>query len=190
MRMANANKGLKPGDSLANYYPTVLPVQVGGYFWVFWTSTRDFGHRDLSAPPDAVATDILFGSFTASEAFRKRIWVAAIRPSAGGELSGSIDTDPSFPGFYLEGQSETGNTRAFATLNPCKAVGNGCASGLDCCTGFCSIQPGAPEGMCSEKTSCAKTNEKCAGDSDCCPASSDEPQNVCIGGFCGFLILN
>jgi hypothetical protein len=167
----------------------VLPVQVGGYFWVFWTSTRDFGHRNLSAPVDAVATDVLFGSSTSSEAFRKRIWVAAIRPTSTGELGGPISADPSFPGFYLEGQSETGNTRAFAALNPCKAVGNTCTSGLDCCTGFCNLKEGAASGMCVEKTSCAKTNERCAKDADCCPPTGKEPANSCIGGFCGFIEL-
>lgn len=189
LRLDKANKGLKSGDTLVNYYPTVLPVQVGGYFWVFWTSTRDFGHRNISAPPEAVATDILFGSSSSSEAFRKRIWVSAIRPTSTGELGGPITTDPSFPGFYLEGQSDTGNTRAFAALNPCKAVGNTCTSGLDCCTGFCNLKEGAASGMCVEKTSCAKTNEKCTRDADCCPPTGKEPANSCIGGYCGFIEL-
>lgn len=189
MRLTNANKGLAPGDSLVNYYPTVLPVQVGGLFWVFWTSTRDFGHHNISAPPEAIATDVLFGSSSSSEAFRKRIWVSAIRPTPTGELSGPIMSDPSFPGFYLEGQSETGNTRAFAALNPCKAVGNSCTSGLDCCTGFCNLKEGAATGMCVEKTSCAKTNEKCTKDADCCPPTGKEPANSCIGGYCGFIEL-
>lgn len=190
MRMANANKGLKDGDAIANYYPTVLPVAVGGYFWVFWTSTRDFGHRNLDAPATAVASDVIFGSSSASQAFRKRIWVGAIRQSPGGELAGGIDSDPSTPGFYLEGQSETGNTRGFAALNPCMPSGSECTSGLDCCTGYCNVMDGAATGQCGEKISCAKTNEKCSTDSDCCPPAEGQPQNMCIGGFCNFIVLN
>jgi hypothetical protein len=189
-KLEKANTGLAPGDSLANYYPTVLPVQVGGYFWVFWTATRDFGHHALTPPAEAFINDA-FGSSSATEAFRKRIWVSAIRAGGVSELGSSIDADPSFPGFYLEGQSETGNTRAFATLNPCKPSGNECTSGLDCCTGFCSVQPGAASGTCVEKVECAKTNERCGNGVACCPPSTpSEPMNSCIGGYCGFLILN
>ncbi len=189
IRLDNANKGLKAGDSLANYYPTVLPVQVGGYFWVFWTATRDFGHRSLGAPIDAFINDA-FGTTSAAEAFRKRIWVSAIRASGQGELGGSISTDPSAPGFYLEGQSQTGNTRAFAALSPCRAVGNECTSGLDCCTGYCSVKPGETRGSCVPEVQCAKTNEKCSVNADCCAPGPGEVTNTCVGGYCGFLILN
>lgn len=189
-KLEKANAGLAPGDSLGNYYPTVLPVQVGGYFWVFWTATRDFGHHALTPPPDAIINQA-FGTMSAAEAFRKRIWVSAIRAGGVSELGSTIDADPSFPGFYLEGQSETGNTRAFATLNPCRSTGNECTSGLDCCTGFCSVQPGAASGTCVEEVQCAKTNERCGNGVNCCPpATPNEPENSCIGGYCGFLILN
>ena len=52
-------------------------------------------------------------------------------------------SDTSSPGFYLEGQTDSGNVRAFATLNPCQARRTDCTSGLDCCTGFCNIPNGA-----------------------------------------------
>ena len=188
--MANANKGPEDADKLANYYPTVLPVQVGGYYWMFWTATRRFGHQSTSAPPDAVLNEVFYGK-SASEAFKKRIWVSAIRASStGGELSVGIDADPSFPGFYLEGQSATGNTRAFAALNPCKASALECTSGLDCCTGFCNVKAGESVGKCGEKIMCAKTNEKCSADSDCCPPGEGETKNVCLGNYCGFIVLN
>jgi hypothetical protein len=193
MRLANANKGLAPGDSLSNYYPTVLPVSVGGYNWVFWTSMRDFGHRNLSAPVDALVSDALLGSTSASGAFRKRIWVSAIKVTPTGELGGAITQDPSFPGFYLEGQTSTGNTRAFATLNPCKASGGECTSGLDCCTGFCNIKENAAVGMCTDKVECSKTLEKCETDADCCPPGPNQPKNTCMPGasgkICNFIVL-
>jgi len=188
VRLDKANK-VPDGDAQANYYPTVLPVQVGGYYWMFWTSRRAFGHRDLTPPPEAVLNDAVFGSSSASEAFRKRIWVAAIMPPGAGEFSGGPLTDPSMPPFYLEGQSATGNTRAFAALNPCKQDSNECLSGLDCCSGYCNFDETTKKGVCGPKKTCAKLNEKCQVDSECCPpaAAGDQPLK-CLGGFCGYLL--
>jgi hypothetical protein len=185
VRLDNANKGLTAGDELANYYPTVLPVQVGGYYWLFWTSRRDFGHRQLSGTPSTTGN-----GQAETEGFRKRIWVSALRPRVQRSELVEALSDLSSPPFYLEGQGETGNTRAFAALNPCKSNGNDCTSGLDCCTGFCSITPGKPTGQCIEKMACAKTNERCTMDSDCCPAEPGQNANSCIGGYCGFLLIN
>lgn len=207
-RMDNANKALPGEDVLNNYYPTVLPVQVGGYYWVFWTSMRSWGHRKIGGEgggmqggmPGGGALGGLGGLLggiipgvgdpSAQAAVKKRIWVSAIRASSNeSELQGSIMADPSMPGFYLEGQSETGNTRAFAALNPCRKTGNDCASGLDCCTGYCDIKAGAMAGKCVEEVKCAKTNEKCKTSADCCPPGPGEVQNQCLGGFCGFIVL-
>jgi hypothetical protein len=189
-KMEAANAGLPGEDTLNNYYPTVLPVQVGGYYWVFWTTMRKFGHRKIEAAPGAILDPLLSGE-AAAQAVKKRIWVSAIRASStGAELSSGISKDPSFPGFYLEGQSETGNTRAFAALNPCRATGKECQSGLDCCTGFCDVKPGAEKGMCVTEVTCSKTNERCKTNQDCCPPMMGEPANSCIGGYCGFVVLN
>lgn len=188
VRLDNLNRGLKDIDALSNYYPTVMPVAVGGYYWVFWTAVRDYGNRlegrDTTAEPDAY-----------EDAIKKRIWLAAIksRAPAGGEVMASPGplTDPSFPGFYMPGQSESGNVRAFATLNPCLPELAECSSGLDCCCGFCTIEEGAAVGQCcKEVTTCSRTNERCSTDADCCPPSGpDEPQNICLGGFCGFVTV-
>jgi hypothetical protein len=189
-RMDAANTGMMGEDTLNNYYPTVLPVQVGGYYWVFWTTMRKWGHRKIEAAPGAFVDQFLSGE-AAVQAVKKRIWVSAIRASGtASELSGGIDKDPSFPGFYLEGQSDTGNTRAFAALNPCRATGKECQSGLDCCTGFCDVKPGADKGMCVTEVMCSKTNERCKTDKDCCPPAMGEPANSCLGGYCGFVVLN
>jgi hypothetical protein len=187
LRLDNANTGLKPVDRLNNYYPTVMPVAVGGYFWVFWTAVRDYGNklagRDTSGAP----------SIAAVEAIKKRIWAVAIKPKKPTvELQDPTLTDPSFPGFYLDGQSESGNVRAFAALNPCLQDGSSCQSGLDCCCGYCLAAPGAATGSCScEVPKCAKINEKCKTTADCCPAEKPgDPEPVCIGGYCGFVMLN
>jgi hypothetical protein len=190
IRLDIANKGLDGEDTLNNYYPTVLPVQVGGYYWMFWTTMRKWGHRKIE-PGAGGAIDQLLSGEAAAQAVKKRIWVAAIRASGTADENASgIEKDPSFPGFYLEGQSETGNTRAFAALNPCRATGKDCQSGLDCCTGFCDVKPGAEKGMCVAEVMCSKTNERCMTSKDCCPPAKGEPQNECIGGYCGFVVLN
>ena len=187
IKLTNANKGLKELDSLSNYYPTVMPVSVGGYFWVFWTAMRDYGHKvqgrsDPNAPVIAAA-----------EAIKKRIWGAAIK--ARKKLVENDDptlVDPSSPAFYLDGQSESGNVRAFAALNPCLKDASTCKSGLDCCCGYCVQAPGADTGVCScEVPKCAKLNEKCVKDADCCkPEKKEDPELSCIGGFCGIITLN
>lgn len=191
-RLDNANKALANADGLNNYYPTVLPVQVGGYFWLFWTSTRPWGHKDLGTSPGAVISNLFGGSATA-DALRKRIWVSALQTAGfreGGSSTAGIDI--SSPAFYLEGQSETGNVRAFAALNPCRPAGNDCTSGLDCCTGYCNIEKGAASGVCTEEPPpCSKLNERCEEDSNCCqPGPDDEDQSplYCIGNFCGYAL--
>lgn len=179
--LTNANTTLDPNEAQLDHYPTVLPVQVGGYFWVFWTSRRAWGHQDTGGM--GVQQGVL-------DPLRKRIWAAAIQPRRETEEFGEPTGDPSFPGFYLEGQSESGNVRAFAALNPCKENGNDCTSGLDCCGGFCKFEEGETVGVCNDEAECAMTNERCDTDDDCCPPTApDEPQNVCLGGYCGFVVL-
>lgn len=143
-------------DAHKNYIPTVSPVAAGGYFWVFFTSKRNYGNLFIADPPELRAEG-------------KKIWVAAIDANA------PPGSDPSHPAFFLPGQElESGNIRAFAALEPCRENGTSCESGIDCCCGFCT------EGKCACKVTCAKIDEKCQTAADCCDTS-----NVCLGGFCG-----
>lgn len=185
VRLDRANAGLRPADAQANYYPTVLPVQVGGYYWLFWTSTRPWGNRDFSGNLTAIAQTVFSGP-ASLEAVKKRIWVSALRPRASQEGVLEPLTDFSAPPFYLEGQSDTGNIRAFAALNPCKQTGSTCTSGLDCCTGFCQLDASTGEGSCTDEKACSELNERCTRDEDCCPGPASEPERVCLGNFCGF----
>ncbi|MDB4988628.1 MAG: hypothetical protein JWN04_3806 [Myxococcaceae bacterium] len=190
VRLDVANKGLGDDDSLSNYYPTMLPVQVGGYYWMFWTSTRPWGHRDFtSTTPGGGVIGSIFGNQSSSNATKKRIWVSAIKPRQINEAGEAAISDTSAPGFYLEGQSNSGNVRAFATLNPCQQQGSDCTSGLDCCTGYCNIPDGADHGSCVPEKSCSDVNEKCTNDSNCCPAADGQQQRLCIGDYCGFQAL-
>jgi len=186
VRLDNANRGLKPIDDNNNYYPTVMPVAVGGYFWLFWTAVRDWGHkvagRAEGEAPDAVR-----------DATKKRIWAAAIKPKQDpvGEITATPTPlkDPSYPGFYVDGQSESGNVRAFAALNPCLPEGDACTSGLDCCCGYCLTDASGSTCGC-EVPMCSKINEKCETAADCCPPENmDDPPLQCIGGFCGFIVV-
>lgn len=179
--LGNANRTLDPGEASQEYYPTMLPVPVGGHFWIVWTSRRSWGHRSTGDPNIQIINP-------AEDPFRKRLWAAAIRPKPGPEEEIQVTGDPSYPGFYLEGQSISGNVRGFAALNPCAPTAGPCTSGLDCCSGFCAIEPGALSGICNEEPpECSKTNEKCETNEDCCLPGLDEPTNVCIAGFCNFL---
>jgi hypothetical protein len=154
-----------------NYFPTVSPVAAGGYFWVFFDAVRHYGNQGL----------------------QRQLWGAAVDISPDGKYV----TDPSHPAFYLPGQEfGTGNHRAFAALDPCKRDGDTCSTGIDCCGGFCKIPEGVNNefgqavGMCSSDVPmCAKRDERCVEDSDCCPPAGNDPPNVCIAGFCAFVEL-
>ncbi len=47
-------------------------------------------------------------------------------------------SDPSHPPFYMRGQEMCGRSEnAYYALDPCKASGGSCTSGVDCCGGQC-----------------------------------------------------
>ncbi|HEX2675386.1 MAG TPA: hypothetical protein VHM19_02070 [Polyangiales bacterium] len=153
-------------DAHRDFMPTVSPVAAGGYFWIFFTSRRQYGNELVYNDSDA-----------APAAESKKIWVAAIDANA------APGTDPSHPAFFLPGQEHaSGNVRAFAALSPCHEDGNTCESGIDCCSGHCL------NGMCGlpppEAPQCSELDDKCATTSDCCEGKGLS----CIGGFCGFVV--
>jgi hypothetical protein len=39
------------------------------------------------------------------------------------------------------------------------------------------------------KVMCAKTDERCQVDADCCPPPDGDAPNTCIAGFCAFVPL-
>jgi hypothetical protein len=149
-------------DAHKNFVPTVSPIAAGGYFWVFFTSRRSYGNT-LIVDPALNAPD------------HKKIWVAAI------DIGAPPGTDASHPAFYLPNQElESGNIRAFAALEPCRAEGSACTSGVDCCCGFCLAEGNETQGQCGcEPDRCSKLDERCDTAADCC-----DPRAACIGGFC------
>ncbi|MCC6752298.1 MAG: hypothetical protein IT371_31915 [Deltaproteobacteria bacterium] len=146
-----------PGrDEHYDFFPTVSPVAAGGQFWLFFTSRRNYGNTIVGGV-DVVAS--------------KKIWVSAI------DIDPVPGTDPSHPAFYLPGQEQgAGNIRAFAALEPCRADGDSCSSGIQCCCGACDITCSCPQG-------CSKVDDRCTISTDCC-----DPEAECINGFCAEII--
>jgi hypothetical protein len=148
-----------PGsDTGLSFTPTVLPEAVGGYFWVVFTSHRQYGNL--------LATK-------ASNDTLGKLWVAAI------DVSPTPGKDPSHPAFYLDGQElNADNLRGFWTLPPCQQSGTGCASGDQCCTGFCRAV-GSTLQCVEPPKGCSNEFEKCTTAADCCMA-----KDLCINGRC------
>jgi hypothetical protein len=161
-----------------NYEPNVLPVAVGGYYWVIFDSRRAYGNTiapggELVDPQDPWGSD-------AAPSLRKKLWIAAI------DVDHLDAADPSHPAFYLPGQElKGGNMRAFAAMAPCQPDGGACETGSDCCGGFCrqtaSGTNGAPVLECvpPPENECSKTDEACVTNENCC-----DPRNLCINGRC------
>ncbi len=116
-------------EAHVNYEPTLLPVPVGGYYWVIFTSRRAYGNY---LGPDGSAGGLSKWGTCDPEtpSPRKKLWVAAIDTNWQGEI------DPSHPAFYLPGQElATGNMRAFAALEPCRDEDVECEFAFECCDG-------------------------------------------------------
>ena len=160
-------------DTVLNFEPTVNPVASGGYVWVVFTSRRLYGNVATVNP---YFSDPRFHDISKTPT-TKKLWVAAI------DLDAPPGTDPSHPAFYLPAQELlAGNSRGFWVVDPCKQDGNGCATGDECCGGFCRPAGDAGALVCSTaKPSCANVSEKCESTADCCGAA----QGIsCVGGFC------
>jgi hypothetical protein len=165
-----------------NYEPSVLPVAVGGYYWVLFTSRRAYGNTISPTSGDPPGSDP-FGS-EANPSPRKKIWIAAIDIDHAGKA------DPSHPAFYLPGQElHTANMRAFAALAPCKPNNMSCETGADCCGGYCRETSRAADGtpvlecVPPPANTCSNTLEPCTTAADCC-----NPADECINGRCAEII--
>ncbi|MGO9000030.1 MAG: hypothetical protein ACLQVI_42430 [Polyangiaceae bacterium] len=151
-----------------NFEPTILPVAVGGYYWVVFTSLREYGNTIT----DPLAQDLLTD--------RRKLWVSALNiPGPGGSTAGQ---DVSHPAFYLPGQElAAGNLRGFWALNPCQQNAATCTAGADCCSGFCRPSAGGALTCVPAPSGCSQEYEKCTQDSDCC---GNTQGYFCVNGFC------
>jgi hypothetical protein len=149
-----------PDDDL-NYTPSFLPVTVGGYMWLVFSTERNYGNIIQYAPSDFMPRP-------------KQLWVAAIDPSP------QAGQDPSHPAFWLPGQElGTENMRGQWALAPCKQLGEECDAGYECCDGFCRADDGGHPVCQNQPGPCSQAGEACNSATDCC-----DPAAECIGGFC------
>ncbi len=155
---ANAKAYLPANDPQLNFAPTVLPIAVGGYFWVVFTSHRSYGNTLPSKDNNDQ---------------NGKLWVAAL------DLAPVAGKDASHPAFFLDGQElPADNLRGFWVLNPCKQDGENCKGGDECCGGFCYEYNGKIQ--CRPiSNGCAKEAEKCTTAKECC-----DPGSECINGHC------
>lgn len=166
------------GEGRMNYEPNVLPVAVGGYYWVIFDSRRTYGNK--IAPDGQLKGDNDPWGSDSFPSVRKKLWIAAI------DVDHMDADDPSHPAFYLPGQEEeSGNMRAFAAMAPCQPDGGACESGSDCCGGYCrqtsAGADGAPKLECvpPPMNQCSNTDEPCVKAEDCC-----DPRELCINARC------
>ncbi|MCC6557065.1 MAG: hypothetical protein IT372_29285, partial [Polyangiaceae bacterium] len=148
------------GSDNRSFNPVFAPLRAGGYFWLVFISRRDYGNT-------------LVGTS------RQQLWITAIDDPASA-------ADPSHPPFYLRGQELCGlSENAYYALDPCKAIGEGCTTGIDCCNGQCVKDQSTGQYVCGEPPppgQCSENGNSCLTDSDCCH-HLDQGVN-CIDGFC------
>lgn len=152
--LANLN-----GASPSSYYPTFSPFDEGGYFWLAFFSTRDYGNAQVGT----------------AGAGRRQLWVAAIdsTPSAG--------IDPSSSPYWLPQQDvHDENMAAFWTEEACHMDGLGCAVSGECCSGFCRDTGAGPVCVPPDIVTCSHEGEACTDSGDCCPGED----TMCIGSRC------
>jgi hypothetical protein len=147
-------------DPNMSFAPTVLPEAVGGYFWAVFTSHRSYGNL---APSQAGGDQ------------DGKLWVSAI------DIGAAPGADASHPAFYLDGQELTAdNLRGFWVLPPCQQNGGTCASGDQCCSGFCrGAGTGTALTCVGKPQGCSNEYESCTTSANCCT-----PGDQCINGRC------
>jgi hypothetical protein len=149
------------GGAANSYYPTFSPFDEGGYFWLAFFSTREYGNQYVGTR----GTE------------RRQLWVAAIdsTPTPG--------TDPSAAAYWIPQQDVTHeNMAAFWAPEPCRADGRSCAVSGECCSGFCRDSGSGPSCVPPDVVECSMEGESCRDTSDCC-ADMDLTcvANVCSG---------
>ena len=152
--------GLNAGTT-SSYYPTFSPFDEGGYFWLAFFSTREYGNQ--------------YAGTRGTE--RRQLWVAAIdsTPTPG--------TDPSSAPYWIPQQDVTHeNMAAFWAPEACRADGRTCAVSGDCCSGFCRDTGSGPMCVPPDEVECSVEGESCRDASDCCTGMDLScVANVCSG---------
>jgi len=146
------------GSDNRSFNPVFAPLRAGGYFWIVFSTRRDYGNTLVNTS-------------------RQQLWITAVQdpPTAA--------SDPSNPPFYLRAQELCGlSENAYYALDPCKAIGEGCLSGIDCCNGQCIKDQSTGQYVCGEPPppgQCSENGNSCVVSTDCC-----DPSASCVDGFC------
>jgi hypothetical protein len=140
--------------------PRFSPFHQGGYFWLVFTSRREYGNDVVGSPRGG------FGSGRPSS--NAQLWIAAIDPSR--------EFDPSFAPYWLPGQDVNGsNIDAQWATTACRSTGESCDVDGDCCSDVCSAA-----GVCTPPPpdACRLAGETCSESADCCEGLA------CVGRLC------
>ncbi len=172
------DSGVADIDKSLSFEPTFGPVLSGGYFWIVFVSSRQYGNR-LNKTYDNFRDKCGEPSWAATPCRNKQLWVTAI------DADPKPGVDPSHPAFWLPGQDVGDqNMRGYWALDPCKKLGEGCEAGFECCEGTCKSEDGTSPKVCVKPPpgKCRDLGDKCEKTSDCCDAALGVE---CIGGVCG-----
>ena len=119
-------------DQHLNFYPTGSPVPAGGYFWVFFTSRRQYGNVMVDTTNNNAVPDPVFHAET------KKIWATAIdhRRQRRHEPPGVLAS-----GAGSRRAATSGRSRRWRRA---RRWASSCQSGVDCCGGYCYIRQMRP----------------------------------------------
>ncbi len=146
------------GEVRDSYYPTFSPFDEGGYFWLAFFSTRDYGKAQAGTRGSG----------------RRQLWLAAFSSSPTGGI------DPSHAPYWLPQQEVTHeNMAAFWAPEPCRADGRTCAASGECCSGYCRDTGSGPVCVPPEEVPCSMEGEACGSDGDCCDGAGTCVANRC-----------
>lgn len=150
------------GGATNSYYPTFSPFDEGGYFWLAFFSTREYGNQYVGTR----GTE------------RRQLWVAAIDSSPTGGV------DPSAAAYWIPQQDVSHeNMAAFWAPEPCRADGRSCAVSGECCSGFCRDTGSGPMCVPPDIVECSMEGESCRDGGDCC----DGMDLTCVANVCSGL---
>lgn len=148
------------GGGTNSYYPTFSPFDEGGYFWLAFFSTREYGNQYVGT----------------RGVERRQLWVAAIDSTPTGGV------DPSAAAYWIPQQDVTHqNMAAFWAPEPCRADGRSCAVSGECCSGFCRDTGSGPMCVPPDIVECSMEGEACRDTSDCCGTDLSCVANICSG---------
>lgn len=165
-------------DHQLNFEPSVAPIASGGYAWMVFTSRRSYGNVATLPPWDSDPRKVDLTSTPTT----KKLWIAAVDLDVDTpELPRPVGPDPSHPAFYLPGQELlAGNARGFWVVDPCRADGKGCETGVECCSGVCQKDAQSGKLTCGPKTNdCVEVFGRCDSAADCCDVALACVNHVC-----------